>query len=129
VNLQWLASTDGGSTYDTSSIYTYINNGKDQTNATGGVCATNQSSALLSDSTAIGNGTGESYVGRYTLYNPGGALYKQLVGEYTCMQSATLRNYVNGSVYKSTTAVNAFRFLMSSGNITSGTIRVYGVAK
>ena len=32
-------------------------------------------------------------------------------------------------LYIPTTAVTAVRFLMSSGNITSGTIRVYGVAK
>jgi hypothetical protein len=34
-----------------------------------------------------------------------------------------------GGVYYSVAAINAFRVIMSSGNIASGTIRVYGLAK
>jgi hypothetical protein len=31
--------------------------------------------------------------------------------------------------YEVTTAVNAMRVLFSTGNITSGTVRIYGIAK
>ena len=34
-----------------------------------------------------------------------------------------------GGQYNSLTAVNAFRFVMSTGDIASGTVRVYGLAK
>ena len=37
--------------------------------------------------------------------------------------------YDSYTVYNNASAVNAVRFLFSSGNITSGTIRVYGIAK
>ena len=57
--------------------------------------------------------------------------------KYTYMESFV--NYLSGSntvrpihvtsCRLSTTAVNAVRFLMDSGNITSGTIRLYGVKK
>jgi hypothetical protein len=68
--------------------------------------------------------------GRFELFNPGGSNYK-----FATFQSATLKNDGNfynniGSLrYKQASAVNAMRFLASSGNITSGVIRVYGVVK
>ena len=35
----------------------------------------------------------------------------------------------NAGVYLQTTAITGLRFAMSSGNILSGTIRIYGLAK
>jgi hypothetical protein len=45
------------------------------------------------------------------VYYPGGMVYR-ITGQGT---------------YLSTTAINAFRVLYSSGNIASGTVRVYGL--
>ena len=38
-------------------------------------------------------------------------------------------HYTGGLNWATTTAYNALRFAFSSGNIASGTIRVYGIAK
>jgi hypothetical protein len=44
--------------------------------------------------------------------------------------AALLALQVNGyGAYLNTTAVNAFRVLAGSGNLASGTVRVYGIAK
>lgn len=37
-------------------------------------------------------------------------------------------NRISSMMYKSTTRVNALKFLSSSGNITRGTIKIYGIA-
>jgi len=53
------------------------------------------------------------------------------MGDTTYLMQAAAVNLnvrING-IYLSTTAVNALRFLFSSGNIASGVVRMYGVAK
>lgn len=68
--------------------------------------------------------------GSIRLYNPGsGTLVPRILGMVNYFDGTYYpANNVTG-VYHSTTAITAFQFLMSSGNIASGTIRVYGVAK
>ena len=122
-------STDGGSTYVSTSSYYWAgfaitagssgNNGS--TSEVYVTLITNQ------ESTAGGfaiNGT-------YYLSNPLGTTnFKTLYGHgMSTRDSGSVDAYVTHGGYKSTTAVNAFRFLFSSGNIASGTIRCYGVAK
>jgi len=123
-------STNGGSSYDTSAIYDYTS-GFAYSGGTGvGSSATNSTKLLLMDATS--NSANYGIVGSVRLFSPGStALYKTVVG--TVMRSdgnglgLVLLNAMGS--YKSATAVNAVRFLMDTGNITSGTIRIYGVTK
>ena len=70
--------------------------------------------------------------GSLELYDPQHAtLYKFVSGKFIYPDS-TLGNMAVSEVggqYNSATAVTAIRFLMSSGNITSGIFRAYGIAK
>jgi len=82
-------------------------------------------------STTIDNTSTGSLNGTIRLYDPQStSLYKRWNGIVSMVASGGFRvvDLCEGS-YESTTAVTAVRFYMSSGNISSGTIRIYGVAK
>jgi methylthioribose-1-phosphate isomerase len=73
-------------------------------------------------------------VGRIHLFNPAGSTAAKMLMEgrayFTQQNAGALAVEDFGASYLATgSAVNAFRVLMSSGNITSGTVRVYGLAK
>lgn len=128
----WLqVSTNGGSSYDTSGIY--------QTAAfrwskTGTAVAGSASSTafLLTTAGMLNTATDGGLTGTLWLTNPGnGTMWTLFRGEVGWMEQVAPEIVGGKSVgaYKSTTAVNAFRLIMSSGNITSGLARVYGIAK
>ncbi|HEX2594697.1 MAG TPA: hypothetical protein VHL34_24555 [Rhizomicrobium sp.] len=128
--LLWMrVSTDGGSTYDSGSNYTYrywrLASG------TAVVSSAGATKIILTDS--VGNNGLWGVIGRLSLYSPGSTSIRKMVnGQLAFMQSGgsgALEEDMPMGVYDSTTAVNAFQFLFSTGNIASGTIRVYGVAK
>jgi hypothetical protein len=80
---------------------------------------------------SIGNGADESCNGTLTLFNPSSTTYvKHFISN---CQLLTHDDYsYNGLVagYGNTTsAVDAVRFQMSSGNIDDGIIKLYGVKK
>jgi hypothetical protein len=66
------------------------------------------------------------------LKSPQNASYAKLF-EIEAIQIASdgnvYKNFGGSAFYNAVTALTALRFLMSSGNIASGTIRTYGVAK
>jgi hypothetical protein len=78
----------------------------------------------------LGTGTGENYNGEMILYNPANAtVYKTIrmnAAIYSSVVPASGIIDVVGHYIGATTAINGVRFLMSSGNIASGTIRMYG---
>lgn len=125
-------STDGGSTYDSGSNYKWASfRASDAGSAVGGSAGTT-SIGLSGSGTQSNSTTTGGFNATFRILNPlGGAMHTRFLGtsgaddgtgspDVVCMFSAG---------YKSTTAVNAFQVLMSSGNIASGTIRVYGLAK
>jgi hypothetical protein len=124
-------STDGGSSYDTSTIYDYTS-GYAYAGGTGvGSSATSSDKILLMD--GVDNSANYGIVGHIRLFNPlSTAVYKQIVGQLMRFDSRGTLGLVMLTpmgVYRSTTAVDAMRFLFDTGNIASGTIRVYGIAK
>jgi hypothetical protein len=127
-------STDGGATYDSTSKYAstiWAYNGGGGTAATGSTIASPAGQFAMRQSAEVGNGATYGISGRVSLYAPAStATYKRFIGDYGYMTNSTDQAMVrSGGVYMNTAAVNAVRFLMSSGNITSGTIRMYGVSK
>lgn len=123
-------STDGGSSYDSGTNYSYWDTRYDSSaTAQGG--ATGATSIVLAETTGIGNASAFGLVGDFLLHNPlNASQHKPLNGKITFRSAAGTRTAHNfNGVYESNTAANAVRFLASSGNITSGTIRCYGLAK
>jgi hypothetical protein len=120
-------SINNGSSYDTGS--NYINNsyivatsGNTQINETLGAF-------VARNAGEISNGANKSVCGTLKLYSPGSANYKKLLGDiFWHGGSNYIHTMVNG-IYIVTTAVDAFQFLFSSGNIVSGSIRLYGIKK
>jgi hypothetical protein len=121
-------STDGGSTWDTTAGRHYSNSFRTATGTwssyTGGGSAT--SIGLAHD---VGSGNPALAISGSIRLQPTGTGQRYVTGQLTYLPSATDRavnlviaDYENGSF-------NAFQFFFSSGNIASGTIRVYGVAK
>lgn len=130
VSLKLNLSSNGGSSYDTSSNYYsavgYILNSGTAGGATTGNPTT---SFILGD--GLSNSSSRGVQGTLHLLSPGStALDKPLFGhlQYTNQANVVGATY-SGLLTVAATAYNAAQFAMSSGNIASGTIRIYGLTK
>lgn len=130
VGLIMQVSTDGGSSYDTGNNYTteaWIFN----TSATAVVGATSTSGFNVGGSNpgSISNTSNYGVRGSIILSNPNSAAsYKSLTGTVGSFDSAWFTAVIGG-IWKNNAAMNAFRIQFTSGNIASGTVRCYGLAK
>jgi hypothetical protein len=134
VSFQFNMSSDGGSNYNVTKTTTYFKTYHDEGDTASGLIY--ESSYDLAQSTSFqqltentGNGNDECFVGTMSLFNPSSTtfvkhfLFKS--SEYQ-HQNYNLSTYVAG--YGNTTSsVDAIQFKFSSGNIDSGTIKMYGV--
>lgn len=129
VSLYLRTSTDGGSTYDSgASDYQWNANGFSGAAATQGGAAT-ASDMQLNTVIVWGNSTNETGVsGLLRLWAAPAATYTHVEGAVAGWSSAgTLLRLSVGGARLSAADVDACQFLFSSGNITSGTIRMYGI--
>ena len=126
-------STDSGSNYNVTKTTTSFNSIHTESGATANLSyKTNQD---LAQSTAfqiilveIGNGADESGAGTLNLFNPSSTTYVKHFTATTNMYNAgniTVNSFTAG-YGNTTTAINAVRFQMSSGNF-DGTILMYGI--
>lgn len=129
-NVQLLCrlSTDGGSTYiSTSDYYSALvgiqNDGSSTTNSANGTSAWELAKSVDNSSARSING---DLIFRSLAST---ALHKTVHGPIAYSNQSFVVGALVQGLYTGTTAVNAIRFLASSGNLASGTIRVYGVAK
>ena len=128
-NLYMRMSTNGGSTYDSSSIYGHAVFVW-RAGATGAQGAEGGSNHINLTSFGVSNASTNGIVGHVRFSSPlSTALHKYLVGELTFNDTGFRLGAVTRASYESVTAVDAFQFFMNSGNIASGTIRCYGVEK
>lgn len=129
VDFQFRISTNGGSSYDSSSNYYWGLNYVPNVGAAGVL----QGSSVTSISLFTAIDTSVSFggiSGQINLYNPGSAASrKNTTFQVAANQVGATFSGVGSGVGGSATAVNAFQFFFSSGNIASGTIRCYGIAK
>lgn len=132
VNLLMRVSTDGGATYDSGTNYNsnalqFLSGG---TGTSGG--GSGQTSFAVAAGISVASGQ-PGVSGRLNFFNPGSSTQrKNLTGQVSFSDVNGDPRLLGNAVafqYQSNTAVNAFRFLMSSGNIASGTIRCYGLSK
>jgi hypothetical protein len=125
-------STDGGATYDAGATAYRTAGWRFHSGAGSAAEGASTSRIHCNGIDAVDNASAwGGLTGTVQLFNPSGSAYKQVSvkSRYLEGTGTVHEEYVGGGTYASATAVNAFRFLFSSGNITSGTIRVYGVAK
>jgi len=129
VTMSMRLSVDGGATYDSGVNYRYTYHYK-STAAASGVVGSNGSTSFEICGN-LDNAAAGGLSGFHKLFNPlSASQYKFLAGTVGFLHNDT--NYYrtdHGSWYISVTAVNAIRFFMSSGNIASGIIRIYGITK
>jgi hypothetical protein len=129
VDLLMLMSTNGGSSYDSGANYarqTRLDQSTFNTVAGGnsGLTSLIAITNVVNTSTYSVNLSGK-------LWTPGStAHYKTFTfqGVYR-NNDGSFYSFVGAGTYISTTAVNAFQVKFSSGNIASGTVRLYGIAK
>ena len=136
VEFEFNMSTDSGSNYNvtktTTAFHAYHEEasvGTGLTYLTGEDLA--QSTSFQNINFQLGNDNDQNVSGYLQLFNPSSTTY---VKHFICVSNLTgytnyvFNNYIAG--YGNTTsAVNAIRFQMSSGNIDDGIIKLYGVKK
>ena len=125
----WLRmSTDNGVTFIATNTYRYLTRYAIDDGVTlSHVASAGDAKIRLSLNT--GNAADESQSGRVELQNPASSVNQKLVEfAFSVMNSLAQVVHYDGSGANTTaTAVNAARFLYSSGNIASGTIALYGI--
>lgn len=88
-----------------------------------------QSTAIQNLSPFIGNGNDECCSGDLYLFNPSSTTFVKHF--MACLQEYThadySQKYVTAGYGNTTSAIDAIQFTMSSGNIDSGTIKLYGI--
>jgi hypothetical protein len=134
VYFQMNLSTDGGSNYNvtkTTTVFIGFHKEDDSSTAlqyqTGDDLA--QSTSFQRLTVLVGNGNDESTSGELFLFNPSSTTF---VKHFLCTSNDYERNDASSNTrvagYANTTsAIDAIQFKMSSGNIDSGTIEMYGI--
>ena len=134
VYFSFQCSTDSGSNYNTSIQSTWFNAFHNENDASTGLeyqtdndQANGTSFQYLSQTT--GNENDESCAGELFLFDPSSTTFVKHF-------KARLDNYISNDVqmdsfiagyFNTTSAIDAIQFKMSSGNIDSGTIEMYGI--
>lgn len=131
--IPWVrTSTDGGSTYDAAaSDYAYVGSISAPSPSIAAFGSTGAAQIALSDSNTSATASHGGLNGRLTLYAPSGTTQQKVI-TFTGTQASTGTTYYAiqvGGARAATGDVDAVRFLPSTGNLTSGTIRMYGVRK
>ena len=134
VIFHWNGSIDGGSNYNVTKTTTNFeslhgeggSSGSLGYNAGGDLA---QSTSYHKICGSIGGGNDESVSGFFHLFEPSSTTF---VKHFIARTSAYFENDLMGDTFiagylNTTSAINALDFKMSSGNIDSGTIDMYGV--
>jgi len=129
-------STDGGSNYNvtkTSTVFrayhTQDDTGTSLAFDTGSNLAQSTGEQITTSSSDLGTNNIDSLSGTLSLFNPSSTTYvKHYISNinYIDYEDIALNCFISGYC-NTTSAVNAVRFKMSSGNIDEGTILMYGI--
>ena len=127
--LRMRTSTNGGSSYDSgASDYHYSRGG---TTAAGSGTNANSTSTAIEFTSSVGNAANETGVsGRIDFNKPQSAIYFGMNFAVRWLDTSTIPLNMDGVGYRMAAAdVDAFQLLFSSGNITSGSAKLYGLRK
>tara|TARA_Y100000004_G_scaffold175273_1_gene214727 strand:- start:603 stop:1232 length:630 start_codon:yes stop_codon:yes gene_type:complete len=133
--LQINASTDSGSNYNVTKTTNYFQAYHTENDA--GTALQYYANRDLAQSTSaqqlkdIGNTSDDSAAGTLHLFNPSSTTFvKHFISTFTGPTGESTQNLHNsfvGGYFNTTSAIDAVQFSMSSGNIDSGTIKLYGI--
>ncbi len=134
VYFQFNMSIDSGSNYNVTKTTTFFRARHQEDD--GGSALEYRTADDLAQSTSdqrlnvrLGNGNDESFSGELTLFNPSSTTFvKHFISksnEYGDNDQSD--NHFVAGYGNTTSAVDAIQFKMSSGNIDSGTIKLYGI--
>ncbi len=135
VSFQFNMSTDGGSNYNVTKTTTFFrayhaedDSGTSLEYFTGSDLAQSTSDQILCQ--AGGNANDEAVSGTLQIFNPSSTTFvKHFIGTGLTSSLNEVQQQFHIAGYGNTTsAVNAIRFQMSSGNIDSGDIKLYGIS-
>ena len=134
VYFQMNFSTDGGSSYNVAKTTTFTTAYQQENDTEGNVVTQGdqdlaQSTAFKSITNQIGNDNDQSGSGYLHLFNPSSTTYvKNFVSEMSVDEYRSFLHVARCAGYGNTTsAINAVKFQMSSGNIDNGQILLFGV--
>ena len=135
VEFQFNVSIDGGSNYNVAKTTTYFRayHYEDNSDAALGYRTPRdlaQGTGFQALTEGQGNGNDESCIGQLTIFNPSSTTFVKHFVARNSMYGRTdyeMDIYVAGYA-NTTSAVNAIQFKMSSGNIDSGVIKLYGIS-
>ena len=124
----WLrVSEDNGSSYDSGATdYKYGGRSIDSS----GVLATinGNGDAKINMANELGSGTNEKISGTIEIYNPSASTFTHAIYSMSNIDTTETAIHTRGSGYRRlASAVDAIQIILSSGNIASGTIKLYGV--
>jgi hypothetical protein len=133
-NFQFNGSTDSGSNYNVTKTSSHFNAQHNEADTeallgydAGGDLA--QSTAFQPLLRGVGIENDQSISGSLTLFNPSSTTYvKHFISVNNCYGTgvASVNTFIAG-YFNTTSAINAIRFNMSSGNIDDGTILMFGI--
>ena len=135
-SLLWNGSTDAGSNYNvsktqfTNRTWKCASGSGAPTDDTGE--AMYQSTSFASCNNSLGIDADEQCSGQMWLYNPSSATFGKMYDvstNNTHSGSTCLYKWAASGEIETTTAVNAVQFKLSTGNIDSGIISMYGISK
>lgn len=129
VSMQLVVSEDNGSNYKTTNEYNYANLNVGSGSATAGAAVGAAAANILLQTNNTGNAAGEGLAGKIRVYNPlGTTLYKKFLYDTVSMTSGEISTHTRGcGEYLAVAAINNIKLQFSSGNITSGIFKLYGV--
>ena len=135
VDFKFQGSTDGGSTYATSITSTWFEAYHDEAD-TGTSLAYNASrdqangTALQFINNKLGNDNDQSSCGELILYSPSNTTFVKhfLIRTIRYSSNNFQAQQYCGGYFNTTSAINAIRFQMSSGNCDLGDIKLYGIS-
>ena len=128
-------SVDGGSNYSQAKTTTFFEAKHSEDDGTASLAYDTardlaESNSGVSLTTNIGNGNDESACAEMYLFNPSSTTFIKnflIKSVYYDENGAGVRNSFGAGYRNTTSAVNAVKFQMDSGNMDSGTIKLYGI--
>ncbi len=133
-NFTFNGSTDSGSNYNVTKTTTFFEAYHNEANTDANLQYNNtrdlaQSTSFQQIVTQISNANDSNCGGTLTLFNPSSTTFvKHFIARTNGMTFGTYSHegYTAG-YFNTTSALNAFQFKMSSGNIDDGKIKLYGI--
>ena len=132
VQFRFQTSTDGGSNYGVTNTSTYFIAYQNEAGTENDLTyITGSDQAQTTNDIALGSGDNANdsgIAGTLQIFNPSSTTYvKHWINRSINDPSSYAQDEFQAGYFNTTSAVNAIRFQMSSGNIDDGIIKMYGV--